>query len=140
MAAWARAGETRQTGPQLPLDELQAACDRLFRRVAEAREWGELRDCATELRFLSLHAERLVEATICEYGEGRRREIDAASAALTRVREQLAMVGPAPRMLRGPSFMARRNALYDALAHLRYGLVTLGWARLEKPRGSTLTG
>jgi len=134
VTAWAQVIVTPRLDVQLPLIDVQAACDRVFLQVADAGHWRELRDCATELRFLSLHAERLVEAMRAE--DGNSREICVAMNALDRVRRQLSEVTPAPRHPHGfgASFVEMRNTLYDAIWDLRYGLLVLGWARLEKSR------
>jgi hypothetical protein len=134
VTSWTQVILPSRAEAQVPVVDVRAACDRVHLQVADAGHWRELRDSATELRFLVLHAERLVEATRREYGDSR--EVGVAMNALDRVRRDLREVAPAPRhpYAFGASFVETRNTLYDAIWHLRYGLLVLGWARLEQPR------
>lgn len=128
VTAWTHLIVAPRVDVQLPLIDVSTACDRVFLQVTDAGDWRELRDCSTELRFLSLHAERLVEAMRAEYGNSR--AIGAAINALERVRRDLSEVTPAPRHRHGfgTSFVAMRNSLYDAIWQLRYGLLVLVWS------------
>jgi hypothetical protein len=132
LARWAR----RIIAPRsvLPALDLPATCDAVFGRIAQAGSWEDLRHCATELRFLSLHADRLIEATRVAYGDGA--EIRVANAALVRMRRDLDAVWPVPRYPRGfcQCHAQMRNTLYDAVGQLRYGLLVLTWARAGRHR------
>jgi hypothetical protein len=131
---WTRIGRAPPVELRFQLNDVQLACDRLFHRVASTGSWRDLRDCSTELRFLVLHSDRLVELARHDHGDGP--EVRVACSALERVRHDLASAPPASRYALDftPSCLELRNSLYDALWHLRYALLVLGWVRLDPPR------
>jgi hypothetical protein len=135
VATWAHNIIGSRESPS-PLD-LAAACDAVFGRIARSGSWEDLRHCTTELRFLCRHFDRLIEAT--RLHEGASPEVCVASAALARVRQDLVEVMPIPWY--PPGFCRHharlRDTLYDAVSHLRYGLLVLSWARAAAPRPRT---
>jgi hypothetical protein len=69
VTAWAQVVVTPRA--DVSVIDVPAACDRVFLQIAAARHLRQLRHGAIELRFISFHAERLVEATREEYGSSR---------------------------------------------------------------------
>ena len=137
IAGRARAPRGRDGLPPLLPDDLYEACDRIFAEVSEAQERWQLAHSLTELRFLTLHTRRLMEATGVTHGSAR--EVDAADRALQHLLEDLSRTGASPRNWRQSTnrFIELRTTLYEAVWRLRYALLLLGWAEIEKhrPRG-----